>query len=181
MDPARSCANNSLHRKHFDFGAHEAAERILRRADNRLAAHIETGVHHYGTASQVLEFRDERMVTGIGVGVHGLDAGRIIHVRHGRDLGARHMELSMPNKARSSPSWRGAGLASRPPPAAYTDCRLQVRTNRSRLRAAPKERRGEGFPVFHFQVEYRLHGGRSGPSPRSSAHPALSDRIPLRP
>ena len=41
--------------QHLDLGAHEAAERVLRRADDRLAAHVEAGIDQHRAAGLRLE------------------------------------------------------------------------------------------------------------------------------
>src|SRR6266545_1010868 len=43
-------------RQHVDAGAHETAVRVLGRADNWLAAHVETCVHQHGAPGQPFEF-----------------------------------------------------------------------------------------------------------------------------
>src|SRR5262245_57577824 len=49
-------------RERVDLRAHEAAEGVLGRADDRFAAHVEAGVDDHRTARQPLELRDERVV-----------------------------------------------------------------------------------------------------------------------
>ena len=44
------------HHQIIHLGAHEAAVSVIRCADHRFAAHIETGVYHYRTAG--LGFKD---------------------------------------------------------------------------------------------------------------------------
>src|SRR5258705_6406256 len=39
--------------------SHETSERVLGRADDRLAAHVEAGVDHHRTAGQAMEAADE--------------------------------------------------------------------------------------------------------------------------
>src|ERR1700674_1031039 len=46
--------------QHLDIGAHEAAERVLRRAHDRLAAHIEARVDQHRTSGLGLEPRQQR-------------------------------------------------------------------------------------------------------------------------
>src|SRR5262245_30253251 len=81
------------HREALDLGAHEAAERVLGRADDRLAAHVEAGVDDHRAAGLLLEALDQRVVLRIGLLVHRLHARRVVDVRHRRDRGARHVEL----------------------------------------------------------------------------------------
>src|SRR5262245_5769075 len=47
------------HRERLDLGAHEAAERVLGRADDRLAAHVEASVDDDRAASTVLKRRKQ--------------------------------------------------------------------------------------------------------------------------
>src|SRR4051812_45111812 len=59
-----------------DFRPHEAAKCVLGRADDRLAAHIETGVDDNRAPRLVAECRDQRVVARIGFAMHGLNARR---------------------------------------------------------------------------------------------------------
>src|SRR5262245_3177688 len=68
-----------------DLGSHEAPERVLRRGDDRLSAHVEARVHQDRTAGARLECRQQGVVPRIRVGVYGLDSRRVIDVRDGRD------------------------------------------------------------------------------------------------
>src|SRR5436190_1821273 len=77
--------------KNVELVSHETAERVLRRAHDGLAAHIEARIHEDRTASFPLERGEQRVIAWIGVLVHGLDAGRVINMRHGRDVGAGHV------------------------------------------------------------------------------------------
>src|SRR5215831_15714559 len=61
--------------EHFDFGAHKAAECVLWRANDGLAPHIETGVNEHGAAGQLLEMRQQRVISGIRIIVDSLYAG----------------------------------------------------------------------------------------------------------
>ena len=60
----------------FNSGAHEAVERVLRRAHDGFAAHIETGIDDDGAAGQALEGAEQRVIARVGFLVHGLDARR---------------------------------------------------------------------------------------------------------
>src|SRR5262245_4033264 len=73
--------------------AHEAAEGVLWRAHDRLAAHVETRVHEHGAPSAALEGLNERVVTGVRFLVHGLDACGIVYVGYGWDVGTQHVAL----------------------------------------------------------------------------------------
>src|SRR3954467_982477 len=79
-------------RERLDLGAHEAAERVLRAADDRLAPHVEAGVHDDGGAGLALEARDQIVEARVGFLVDGLDACRVVDVRHRRDRRARHVQ-----------------------------------------------------------------------------------------
>src|SRR5258708_23130847 len=71
-------------RERVDLRAHEAAEGILGRADDRLPAHVETGVDQHRAAGRALERGQQRMEARIGLAVDGLDASRPVDVRHRR-------------------------------------------------------------------------------------------------
>src|SRR5215510_12979769 len=77
----------------LDLVAHEAAEGVLGRADDRLAAHVEARVDQDAAAGLLLEARDQCVEARVGVGVHGLHAGRIVDMRDGGDVGAHDIEL----------------------------------------------------------------------------------------
>src|SRR5437762_5709585 len=80
-------------RERLDLGAHEAAESVLRAADNRLAAHVEAGVDDDRAARLLLELADQVVEARVGFLVHRLHARRIVDVRHRWDRGARHVQL----------------------------------------------------------------------------------------
>ena len=67
--------------ENVDLAPHKAAECVLGRADDRLAAHIEAGIDQNRAAGQFLKAAEQRVVTRIGFAVHGLDRGR--NSRHG--------------------------------------------------------------------------------------------------
>src|SRR5262249_37931849 len=56
--------------QHVDLGAHQATEGILRGVRDRLAAHIETGVHQDRAAGLALEGGEEAMEAGIGLAMY---------------------------------------------------------------------------------------------------------------
>src|SRR5438552_1013813 len=64
--------------------SHEAAERVLGRADDRLAADVEARVDEDRAAGALLEARNQRVEARIGVGVNGLDARRVVDMGDGR-------------------------------------------------------------------------------------------------
>src|SRR4051812_921915 len=84
--------------QYIDFRAHETAEGVLRRAYDRLAAHVEAGVDQYGTPGQPVEATDEIVIERIGIAMHRLDASGIIDVRDRRNARTRHVELVDPEQ-----------------------------------------------------------------------------------
>ena len=60
--------------KIIHFRSHEALVRIIRRAYDRFASYIETGVHQQAGARSLLETADERPVFLIGLPVHALNS-----------------------------------------------------------------------------------------------------------
>src|SRR5690606_7716430 len=75
-----------------DLRPHEAAERVLRGADDRLAAHVEAGVDQDRAARLRLERAEQIPVAWIGVAVDGLDPSRIVDMGDRRDVGPDHVE-----------------------------------------------------------------------------------------
>ena len=86
------------------MGTHEAPKRILGRAHDRLAAHIEAGVDYDRAAGLALERRNQRVVTRIGVLVHCLNARRVVNMRNGRKIGHNQYFLRARMNAHNSPS-----------------------------------------------------------------------------
>src|SRR5437879_5552256 len=80
-------------RERLDLGAHEAAERVLRAADDRLAAHVEAGVDDHRAAGPVFELGYELVEPRIGFAMHRLHARRVVDVRHRGNGGARHVQI----------------------------------------------------------------------------------------
>ena len=76
-----------------DVRPHEAAIRVLRRADDRLAADVERGVDEHAAAGARLERLDQVVVAGVRLACHGLDARRVVDVRDRRDVRPRHVQL----------------------------------------------------------------------------------------
>src|SRR3954463_14798248 len=64
--------------QHLDLAAHEAAEGVLGRADDRFAAHVEGGVHDHRAAGLILERRDQVVERLVGLFVHRLDTAGIV-------------------------------------------------------------------------------------------------------
>src|SRR5688500_20195570 len=62
------------HGQRLDLGGHDAAERVFRAADDRLAAHWEVGVDQHRASGQLLELGNEPVIPRVGVAVHGLHA-----------------------------------------------------------------------------------------------------------
>src|SRR5579859_1125948 len=85
-------------RERLDLGAHEAAERVLGAADDRLATHVEAGVDDDRAAGLLLELADQVVESRIGFLVHRLHARRVIDVRHRRDGGTRHVQPFNPEE-----------------------------------------------------------------------------------
>src|SRR6185295_16488685 len=63
-------------RQALDLGAHEAAERVLGRADDRLAAHVEAGVHDHRAAGLLLVGGNEVVKLRVRFPVHRLHPRR---------------------------------------------------------------------------------------------------------
>src|SRR5437763_1492042 len=69
----------------------EAAQGILRRTDNRLAADVEAGVDEHGAAGPPIERLDQPIETRMPIFVDGLHTSAVIDMRHGWHVGARHI------------------------------------------------------------------------------------------
>ena len=128
--------------EHLDFRSHETAKRILWSANNWLAAYIEAGIHDHRTARESFKRANQGVVAWIGVLMDGLNASRIIHMRHRRDVRTWHVKLLNTEKAPVAlVSSASVGVRQHQPLEAYRGCRSRVRTNRLPARAAPMERR----------------------------------------
>ena len=68
-----------------DVGGGEARVRLLGRADDRLAAHVEAGVHHERAARAFVEALQEPVVDAVAF-VDGLDSRRVVDVGDGGEL-----------------------------------------------------------------------------------------------
>ena len=79
--------------QYLDLGSHEAAEGILGRAGNRLAAHVKARIDEHGAAGFRLEHAEQGVEPGISLVMNGLHARRKVDVRDRRDLGADDFEL----------------------------------------------------------------------------------------
>src|SRR5215469_14980311 len=73
--------------------AHEAAKGIFRRADDRLAAHVEAGIDQHRATRELFELRQQPMEHRIGAGIDGLYSRGIVDVSNGRDLRTGHVEF----------------------------------------------------------------------------------------
>src|SRR5215510_988964 len=85
-----------LQRQGIHLRPHKAAITVLRRANYGLPAHIETGIDDYRATGLLTERLDDLPVEGAHVPAHGLNSGRIIHVRNSGDLRSDHIELLYP-------------------------------------------------------------------------------------
>jgi len=65
-------------RKRLDLRAHEAGEGFLGRAYYGPAPIIEAGIHQHGASRSVLERGGQRMIAGVRLLVHRLEACRVI-------------------------------------------------------------------------------------------------------
>src|SRR5688572_25904568 len=149
-------------RQRLDLGAHEAAERVLGRTDDRLAAHVEARVDDHRASGLLLEAGDEVVVARVGLLVHGLHARRIVDVRDRRDRGARHVQLLDAEELLLLLGHCDAVLPG------YVGDKQHVRALGVELeplrRIIGKHRRREGterLAVLDFQVERLLHRRRA--------------------
>src|SRR4051812_9333685 len=169
-------------RERLDLGAHEAAERVLRAADDRLAAHVEAGVHDDRRAGLALEARDQIVEARVGFLVDGLDACRVVDVRHRRDRRARHVQLLDAEELLLFLGHRDAVLL------AYVGDQQHVRALaldlevlRRVLGEHRRSERAERLAVLDLEVELPLHRGRTrvaqdraaAEGPRTEFHAAL--------
>src|SRR5918912_4076885 len=56
----------------LDLAPHEAAKRVLRRANNRFTPNVEARVHQHRATRPILERRQQRMIPRVRVPVHRL-------------------------------------------------------------------------------------------------------------
>src|SRR3954471_16561692 len=77
----------------IEVGAHEAPIGIFGRAHNWLAANIERAVHHNRTTRQLLEASYQLVIVGVRLRRNGLNARRVVDVRHRWDVGPHDVEL----------------------------------------------------------------------------------------
>src|SRR5262245_36736891 len=85
-----------LQRQSVHLSPHKTAITILRRANDRLPAHIETGVDDYGAPGLLTESLHDLPVERVRFPAHGLNSSRIVHVCDGGDLGPDYIELLYP-------------------------------------------------------------------------------------
>src|SRR5438552_16472489 len=69
----------------------EAAQGILRRTDNRLAADVEAGVDEHGAAGPLIEGLEQTVKARLAIFVEGLHTRAVIDMGHGRPFVARHI------------------------------------------------------------------------------------------
>src|SRR4051812_14376635 len=146
----------------LDLGAHEAAERVLRAADDRLAAHVEAGVDDHRTAGLLLELAEQLVETRVGFLVHGLHARRVIDVRHRRNRRARNVELLDAEELLLLFGHGDAVLVADIGDQQHVGA---LAVDAEVLRRVFRQHRGrewtEGLAVLHLQVELLLHAGRA--------------------
>src|SRR2546423_633338 len=73
--------------------SHEARESLRGRADNRLAADVETRVDEDGTARQALEGGEQLVIERVVLASNGLHARRVVNVRDRRYLRTWHVQF----------------------------------------------------------------------------------------
>src|SRR5262249_29660781 len=84
------------HRQRFDGRAHEAAEGIFGRADDRLSAHVEAGVDQHRASSPLFEESEKPVIARVGLAMDGLNARGVVDVSDRGNLGPRHVQLVDP-------------------------------------------------------------------------------------
>src|SRR5207253_2666743 len=82
-----------LEHEHVHVGGKEAAISIRRRANDRLAAHVEARVDEHRAAGLLVELLDELAVAAVARRIDRLDSRRIIHVRDCGNDRAGNLEL----------------------------------------------------------------------------------------
>src|SRR2546423_4324505 len=70
--------------------SHETRESLRGRADDRLAADVETGVDEDGAARQALEGGEQLVIERVVLAPNGLHARRVVNVRDRGNRRARH-------------------------------------------------------------------------------------------
>ena len=84
----------------LDIGAHKTAKGVLRRAHDRLAAHIESGIDDCRAAREIAEALKQSMINRVGVAVHSLNTRRVVDVvTAGISEAKPALSLSIPKRA----------------------------------------------------------------------------------
>ena len=74
--------------QHFNFRAHKARKSITWTTNDRFPTDIKARIDEYRTAGQLFERGNQSMITRISIGMDRLDARRVVHMRHRRDIRA---------------------------------------------------------------------------------------------
>src|SRR6266404_1460589 len=85
-------------RESLDLSAHEAPESVFRRAYDRLSTNIEARVDDHRTTRPSVEGSHQRVVARVRFLVNRLNPGRIVHVRHRRDIAPRSLQFLDPEQ-----------------------------------------------------------------------------------
>src|SRR5207253_746070 len=85
--------HTSLQHEKVHLSPHKATITVFRRADDRLATHVETGVDDDRTTGLAAKGFDDFPVQRICFFPDGLDPGGVINVRDRGDLGPTHVQL----------------------------------------------------------------------------------------
>jgi hypothetical protein len=80
-------------REQIKLIAHETTKRIFGRTHDRLATYIEAGVDQNCASGQLFETFEQPVEQWISVGVHSLNARRVVDVRYRRNFRTRNIEL----------------------------------------------------------------------------------------
>ena len=142
--------------QHLDLGAHEAAEGVLRRADDGLAAHVEAGVDEDRAAGAVLE--GARAARGSADWSRDARSGCAPSSRRGSPRGcpiAGRSACRCRRALRSSALMLApAVLRARRRPAACRGCRRRARTTPPTSSRSTDGREGtEGLAILDLEVE----------------------------
>src|ERR1043166_5005333 len=163
---------------------HEARVSLRGRADDRLAAHVEGGVHEHGAAGQSLEGREQFVVSGVLFAPHGLDARRVVNVRHSGDRGARHIQLLDAEETLFVRRQRPAQVLAHGRDQEHVGrVRVQLEVFRDALAQDRRREGAETFAELDLEIHLRLHAGRARVAENGaraeSARPEL--HAPLKP
>ena len=81
-----------FYNQHIHLGPHETPVGVFWSADDGLASDVETCINYNSAAGQFLELRNDGVVVGFMVLVHGLESGRIIQMGYGRYVAPFYFE-----------------------------------------------------------------------------------------